>query len=282
MSPFYSIGQYMPIVIVVGAVLFLAMRGGRRGAIGATLVLRRFHYEFNPTDGVYVDIAGRPSGLLGWILTTVGWDQETRLRVTPKDIAHVSAGLAGRSRTAVPMSHVACTSCGFAKSLPMLLLGCTGVVLALLILISNGGAAPMMAMLVLGGLFLFGYWLSSRFYITIQPSGGAAIGVTFKRSVIENVAVDFDRAAEVVQIINDLVLGRKPQGPSESAPVHAGPARSPAPAGSTHVERPVSREAPPSAVSQGSPKPRVGRACPKCSAVVEEGSAFCENCGSRL
>ena len=49
-------------------------------------------------------------------------------------------------------------------------------------------------------------WLSKKMTISFETSGGMVMGLTFKRSVIENVAVDIQKARQAIEIINKNVI----------------------------------------------------------------------------
>ena len=60
--------------------------------------------------------------------------------------------------------------------------------------------------LVIGGIFLIAYYLSKKIAISLETSGGMVLGLSFKRSVIENVSVDLEQALKVIRIVNQKVI----------------------------------------------------------------------------
>jgi hypothetical protein len=61
--------------------------------------------------------------------------------------------------------------------------------------------------LVIGGILLVAYYLSRKIVISIETSGGMVLGLSFKRSVIENVSVDIEQALKAIGILNQKVIG---------------------------------------------------------------------------
>lgn len=55
------------------------------------------------------------------------------------------------------------------------------------------------------------YWLNKKI-ISIETFGGMTLGLSFKRSVIENVPVDITLATKAIRIINDKVVGKNSVG----------------------------------------------------------------------
>ncbi len=60
--------------------------------------------------------------------------------------------------------------------------------------------------LLIGLLFFIAYWLSKKIAISIQTKGGMIMGLSFKRSVIENIPVDIQKAIQAITIINNNVI----------------------------------------------------------------------------
>ena len=51
------------------------------------LVIRSWYADHQPdADGNYVNVSGRAEGVLGWLLTVLGIDAATRLRITHQNV----------------------------------------------------------------------------------------------------------------------------------------------------------------------------------------------------
>lgn len=177
---------------------------GRVGGIriaGPTLVLRRFKIDETPSANVLVDIVGRASGITAWLLTVMGFDAETSLKVTGKEVAFRSSSLFGQTHQVVPLPSVSSTHCGYSKPIGYLIIGA-------LFLIGGIWSGDMFIVigLVICGIFLVAYYLSKKIVISLETSGGTVLGLSFKRSVIENVPVDIEQALKAIGIVNQKVI----------------------------------------------------------------------------
>jgi hypothetical protein len=96
-------GIGFPELIVLAVVVFivagggLACRGGGIRVTGPTLVLRKFTIDEAPSANVLADIVGRASGITAWLLTVMGFDAETSLNVTDKQVTFRSSSLFGQT-----------------------------------------------------------------------------------------------------------------------------------------------------------------------------------------
>ncbi len=251
-------------LIGLGVFFFVIMggrAGGARAHLGGTLVLRRFSVDATGANGVYVEIVGRNAGLVGWLLSVIGLDDDAHLRLTAQQVSLETLSLQGRSRAVVPMACVASAAAGYEKSLSLLIIGSMLAMFGLYDGLVGDSARGMLGSLLLGGIFLFFYWLSKRLSITIETTGGSRLGLRFKRSLIENVEVDFDKASAVVDMLEGLALAAQARrdigGPVASPAMMAAPAPAP------------------------EPEP-VATSCGSCGSPFEPGTVFCGNCGARV
>lgn len=248
-------------------------------SLGATLVLRRFHVAKSPTDGLYVEIVGRPEGLLGWLLTTLGLDAQVTFHLTDTHVFIESSGLQGKSKEIAPISNVASASVGYMKSIWTLIFGLLAVVYGLYKGLFGGSVMVLVVGLVVGGALLALYWFSSRLHIAVITNGGSVLGLRFKRSVIEGVAVDFEKCASVVEVLQSLMLAAQSRR-DHSAPVSRSPAEMPPPTASS-VRRSEAGPGPQAAMATAqSVASAVSAECAKCGARLEPASRFCESCGA--
>lgn len=177
---------------------------GRRGGLttGPVLVLRKFGVNASAPDGVFVEIIGRASGLMGWFLTTIGFDPETSLKVSNNRLSFSSSSLFGQIHQVVPLSGISSTHCGYSKPIGYLILAAAVVLGGIL----NQNGRVFLISLLVGGFFLVRYWLSKNITISIETRGGMTMGLTFKRSVIENVPVDIQKSIEAIEVVNQKVI----------------------------------------------------------------------------
>lgn len=194
------------VFMLIGGVLARRDGGGIRVA-GPTLVLRRFEIDEAPSADVLVDIVGRASGITAWLLTVMGFDAETSLRVTGEEVSCRSASLFGQTYQVVPLPSVSSTHCGYSKPIGYLIIGGIFLIGGILSGVSRGGSGGIILTgLVIGGICLAAYYLSKKIVISLETRGGMVLGLAFKRSVIENVSVDIEQALKVIGIVNQKVI----------------------------------------------------------------------------
>lgn len=193
----YTFSALFWVAIVLGVLML--WRGGGLNINGPTLVLRRFYVNESPADDVYLNITGRASGLIGWLLTVLGLDAETNLLVTGKEINLISSSLAGNIHKLVPVSKISSSHCGFKKPIGFLIAG------AGILLLGLGDFRGLIICIIISLALVLIYYLQKKLAITIETFGGTTMGVVFKPSIIENVSVDMNMAFRAISVINQLV-----------------------------------------------------------------------------
>lgn len=154
--------------------------------LGPALVLKQFSTD-QYSGRVYV--VGRQPGFMGWLLSVIGVDANTELTVTPAEVTFRQASLFGETVTVCPVSRVACASAGYAKPIEYLIIaGLTAVTVLIPIV-----------MIIL-------FFLEKRMFIMVETTGGGSFAIAFKRSLIEGVEVNQEKAKEVLQILHRNVM----------------------------------------------------------------------------
>jgi len=138
------------------------------------------------------------------------FDTETSLKVSIKDISFRSSSLFGQIYQVSPLPSISSTHCGYSKPIGFLILGTIfifgGLYSSLIGLDGMGAGLFPIVSVLLGLLFFIIYWLSKKMALSIQTKGGTIMGLIFKRSVIENVPVDIQKAIQAISIINKYVI----------------------------------------------------------------------------
>ena len=211
----FGIGAPEAIVSFIPLILLIVLFGGlslsrRRGTIrisGPALALRKFKVDESLSEEIRVDIMGRASGIVGWFLTIIGFYGETNLRMTAKEISFSNKSRFGQIYQVVPVPCISSTHCGYSRSVGYLILAVLFIVIGVIMgFAPKGSAAAVVVLLILGGLFLIAYGFSKRIAISLETSGGMVLGLSFKRSVIENVPVDIEQALKAIHIVNGKVI----------------------------------------------------------------------------
>ena len=255
------------LVVIVIAVA-LVWRGRTTHVRGTRIVLKRFRINEDVSAGPAVEISGRASGLVSWLLNLLRLESGVDLTVTESEVSIRSASLSGFAHTFIPLGKVSAAVCGYQRSiwaLAFAFLFAFGFVVNLLAgFLGNRnevGADMGLAFgfLVLAGVAALVYYLSKRIAIGVESMHSH--GVVFKRSVVENVSIDLPEALRAVAAINRYLLAAQivqTLTPGASASPGSGYARS----------------SPWPAASDGH--------CPNCSASNPPNTRFCENCGYEL
>jgi len=165
-----------------------------------TLVVRKFSIDESGPDGLYLEIVGRASGFISWILTLMKLDTLTTLKLEEDRLSVKSSSLSGEIHTVMPLGAIESTQCGFSKSIIWLTLGIITIVSGLL----NGFGGNMIVFLIIGAIFVLVYFLSKRMFISVA-AGDKSVDIAFKEGVIEGVSVDLDRTLSAIQLLNKMV-----------------------------------------------------------------------------
>lgn len=166
--------------------------------LGPALVLKQFSTDAY-SGRVYV--VGRQPGFMGWLLSAIGVDANTELTVSPTEVTFRQASLFGETVTVCPVSRVACASAGYAKPIEYLIIaGLTAVTVIIPIV-----------MVIL-------FFLEKRMFVMVETTGGGSFAIAFKRSLIEGVEVNQEKAKEVLQILHRNVMVSAGAAPTTNAP----------------------------------------------------------------
>ena len=188
------------IVFLILGTLFRSMSGSKI----PFLVLRSFKVDPNDPNNEFILIKGRPAGILSWIFTNSKMDEETSLKCTSKKIEIKGSSFWGDNYVLIANNEVASAYCAFQK--PMLLL-VFGIIIIVFGLITSSSVPSATVVLVLLGIILIVYYvLGKKITIVIETNGGSKYGLSFRRSVIENISIDNEKAMKVVELLNAKVI----------------------------------------------------------------------------
>jgi hypothetical protein len=212
--------QYLLFLIVA---VFL-IEAWRLRSSGPRLVLREFRIQPDAPSGEFVYIQGRRAGVLAWFLTLIGLPAQTSFSVTRDEVARETMGPSGFQSAYAPMTDVCSSMCYFYRAFSILVLSflcyAAGLLNFLTAALRSNDYARQVALreastslwisLSAGTLLYVWYVLSKRVIIAVRSTGGDVLGISFKRSIIENVGVDLKRAMEAVDLVNARLASKNP------------------------------------------------------------------------
>ena len=187
-------------MLLVGSLIALALNHNKKTP---TLVLRRFSIS-KPGAPTLIEICGRDAGPIDWLLTSLKLKDETELRITGDQISFIRASVFGKKNQTIPIQSVASASSGYKSPVGFLIFG----VVAFLIGLFSGSGSVIAFSLIIAAVCVLLYVLGKKIIVSIETSGGSDVGISFARSVIENIPVDIDQAQKVVDVINQEITRR--------------------------------------------------------------------------
>jgi hypothetical protein len=192
------------VIVVIAGVVF---RRQKSYVSGTSVVLKKFRLNRDPSAKIAVEIVGRREGVVSWFLSLLKLEPNVRLVVTDSEVSIQTGSLSGISNTHIPLTKLYAVTCGYQRSILAIAgaaLFAAGFIWMVLLTFAsrvNYNIGPTaIGLLGLAMVCAIIYYLSKRIGIAFETSRGH--GVTFKRSVIENVSVDLPEALEAIDLIN--------------------------------------------------------------------------------
>lgn len=213
------------VAIVIG---WFVLRTRRNYVSGTLMVLKRFHIDDSPSARVIVEMDGRASGIISWLLTLLKLKPDLKFAVTNSEVIIHSASLSGTQVTYIPIGKITASVCGYQRSIVAFgfatLFICGFVMQLWSGLLDSavsanavvGDIIAAIAFLILAGISGLVYYLSKKISIAVESMHSH--GVIFKRSVIENVTVDLPEALRVAALINKQILAAQTVGAIAGVP----------------------------------------------------------------
>lgn len=193
-------------LIIVAAIFigFFSTLGLFRRRRGPTLVLRKFSVAADEEN--VIEIVGRVQGLLSWLLTILRLDTETSLLVTKDKVHFKTSSLFGQVHQVAPLTSVSSSHCGYLKPIQFFIIGVIIAIAGLIAGLTQESGVPIVISLIVGICFIVAYFLLKKMTFVIETHGSSVMGLTFKRSIIENVDLDIEQALNAIEILNEKVI----------------------------------------------------------------------------
>jgi hypothetical protein len=197
-------GFILPMIVIFMLFYFFLIRPQQKMRIsGASLALRKFNLSEAESENIIVDIEGRISGIIGWLSTVIGINAKATLLVTNREVSFRSSSLFGERHWVAPLSNIASTHCGLYKPIGYLVIG---IAIVLIGVFAEPIGEIKFSLIFLGLVLIIIYILSKKLAVSLETAGGSIMGLNFKRSVIENIPVDINKARHAIELINRKVI----------------------------------------------------------------------------
>lgn len=206
--------QLVPLLtlLLIGSVAAGAASAYKARSFGPLLVLTEFNVDASSRT---VRIVGRAPGIVAFVLASLGLDTKTTLYASEAEVHFKTASLSGEQIRSTPITQIASIGVGYSKPILLLILGAAFGFFGLVAAVKAGIGAFVAGALV-GAIFVVAYALLKEITISVETTGSLTFGVRFRRSVIENVDVDIDKAKTAMELIaRNVVLsqGKVAAGP---------------------------------------------------------------------
>jgi hypothetical protein len=185
------------------------------------LVLK--HFDVKPEAVGQADclhIIGRQAGLIGFFLSLMKIDPTTELKCNDYRAEVTRGSFFGRLTISIPIGATTAVIGGYQKPKALFFAMIATLLLGIFVSIDSGSYAFLLGAVVVTLIMGVFYILKKEMSVFVQNGGDAMWGLSFKRSVIEGVAVEIDKVNESVELINGKVLSLR-SGGSAVAPVGA-------------------------------------------------------------
>lgn len=206
----------------VGAILTLLLRRSQAEARLAAIVVKEW-LEPGPTEGVLIEVRGRPSGILSFVLNLLHIQPTFHLIVSRAEVEIRSTSWSGQIAIRAPIHRIGLTVSGFVRPLAPVIIGglCLLALPATMIL---GDAVrdvfPFVTFAVIG---CIAWYLLGRSAMLRVHAGGTSIGLAFSGSALGGRVVGIEAARRLARLVGDLVLASEQGEPYVAAPVAPSP-----------------------------------------------------------
>lgn len=170
------------------------------------LVLKKFYLNKEATNGEEcLHVVGRQGGVVAFLLSLMKIDPTTEIKCNDERVEVTQSSFFGRQTINIPLVAMTGVIGGFQKP-KALFFTIIAVLFGGVFLSVEVGAGAFIGSLVIATILTVIYMLKQEMVLNVQNGGDILWGLSFKRSVIENVTVDIDKVNEAISLINKSVL----------------------------------------------------------------------------
>lgn len=186
-------------LVVLGSLGLAGVASRRTGS----LVVKKFFASATPReDGVYVEIIGRRSGVLAWILSLLRIDPLVEMRVRFSRVEYFSGSFSGFHRVVLPIESVSSVFFGVSRPWGKALFWFFVFVAAAAGASEMGSSAAVVTLVLLGVVVATLIMVLGRQrLIGLTEMTGDDYSLTLKRSVIEGQEINEAKLEEISRIV---------------------------------------------------------------------------------
>ncbi|MFZ4610820.1 MAG: hypothetical protein ACOYNM_13465 [Gemmataceae bacterium] len=174
-------------------------------------VLQKFKIHKSANGTPLVRVVGRAEGLISFILTIMGLSDQTHFELFEDRIFYRSNSLSLQIVNTVMLDHVNYTICTLYQPIWTLIIGGLFLIAAFFSLLAVAFVGSLLAF-IFGILAVFSgyfFWTNRFLVMGIKTSSGDTFGIVFKRSIIENIEVDFGKVRNAMRLVDEKILAAK-------------------------------------------------------------------------
>ncbi len=171
------------------------------------LVLRKFEINQSSSADKIIDIVGRKSGFVAFLLTVLGLDATTSLRCTRDRVEYRASSLFGETSTTIPLNQVTGIVGGYKKPIELLIAAAISFGISFVFgLITRNGIVFFILGVLIPLVLIIQYLYGKTMNLGVQNGGDKVYGLEFKKGLIEGVSVDIQLVKEAITLLNNAVL----------------------------------------------------------------------------
>lgn len=203
-------------IIVALTVMLVVGAGGLGVLMWPVLVPKKIYLSSDPQDdGSYIEIVGRPSGIVSWLFSLLKIEPNFSLKVFFEKIEFKSVSIFGYRTHVLPADSISHTFFGFEKPFFKALYWFSIFFIPSVLIIEHGRSAS--SGFIFLGIFgiLIGltvaaliFILNKTMVIGVNMDGGSRFSLTMKRSVIENIDINENQLEKATEIILEIIKKR--------------------------------------------------------------------------
>ena len=162
--------------------------------------------EIDESCDCKVTLVARKPGLTSWLLSVLGIDATTTLRVYGDRIESVQGSLNGSIQSIVPLDSLDTYNCGFTKPIHFLVLGIVSFLFSLNLALRDVPNVVVCVLFAVGIAFIAGYIFKRCLVLGFSTQGINGISLLLRQGMAKGVMVDHALVTRIIDIVNS---GRK-------------------------------------------------------------------------